>query len=229
MAPRAGWSSFSEQLVVLLALLWFGLHLKLPFNSADETPRIVLTNSALIQEILLKLGTTQILLMLLVSAGHQPLSCFGVKWHRWRQSISDGWAGFLLAVVPMAITMTLVVPLRTPESQNALLRLLAINRDPMTLGLIAFIATVVAPLSEEFVFRVILQGWLTTKMPARIAVPIVAIAFASVHGLVDGLALIPLALILGYVFHQRHNFLTVVVIHGLFNATMLALSLLTLS
>jgi hypothetical protein len=64
-------------------------------------------------------------------------------------------------------------------------------------------------------------------MPARVAIPFVAIVFAAVHGPVDGIALLPLALILGYSFDRRQSYLTVVVIHGLFNATMLALAMLS--
>jgi membrane protease YdiL (CAAX protease family) len=92
--------------------------------------------------------------------------------------------------------------------------------------MVIFIAVVAAPLTEELMFRVILQGALSRLVPPRVAIPLVAWCFCSVHGLVDGLALIPLALILGIVFHRTHNYLTVVVIHALFNATMIALQLL---
>jgi membrane protease YdiL (CAAX protease family) len=42
------------------------------------------------------------------------------------------------------------------------------------------------------------------------------------------LPLLPLALVLGYVYDRRHSYLAVVVLHALFNLTMLAAQLLTL-
>ena len=127
----------------------------------------------------------------------------------------------------MACTTILTTPLRNHETQNVLLRLLSESLGLDVLAAILFLAVVVAPLSEELIFRVLLQGALGSVMPARVAIPFVAIVFAAVHGPVDGIALLPLALILGYSFDRRQSYLTVVVIHGLFNATMLALAMLS--
>jgi membrane protease YdiL (CAAX protease family) len=107
------------------------------------------------------------------------------------------------------------------------LTLLADSPDPLTVTLICITAAIMAPLSEEMMFRVVLQGALTRFSQPRIAIPVTAVAFAAIHGPIDGIALVPLALILGYVFDRRHSYVSVLVIHGLFNATMLTLALLT--
>lgn len=213
--------------MLLLACLWFGLHLAARFAPSAAPIPIVLTNSVLIQEAVVKLGTTLVLIGLLAGSGRQSLGEFGLKWSPLSNQIRDGWFGFKLAILPMAATMALVAPLRTQDSQNPLLRLLANDPEYVTLSLIILVAAIIAPLSEELIFRVILQGSLSTVMPSRLTIPIVAVAFSAVHGPVDGLALFPLALLLGYVFQQRHSYMAVVVIHSLFNATMLALQLLT--
>lgn len=226
--PRANWGRFPEQLVLLLACLWLGLHLavRLAPAAAATTP-MVLTNSVLIQEAVVKLGTTLVLIGLLAGSGRQSLGDFSLKRCLLSSQLRDGWFGFKLAILPMAVTMALTTPLRTRDTQNPLLKLLADDTGFITLALIVFLAAVIAPLSEELIFRVILQGSLTTVMPARWAIPLVAVAFSAVHGPVDGLALLPLALVLGWVFQRRHSYLSVVVIHGLFNATMLALAMLS--
>ena len=77
---------------------------------------------------------------------------------------------------------------------------------------------VLAPAAEELIYRVAIQGSLVRWMSPNRAMLVVALLFSSVHGWPDMLALFPLALILGYVYHQRHSFLAVVVLHALFNA-----------
>ena len=74
----------------------------------------------------------------------------------------------------------------------------------------------------------VLQTWLQKIAPPRESLVAVAIIFAAVHRLPDALPLVPLALILGYVYQQRRCFLSIVLIHMLFNATNLGLALLTI-
>ena len=73
----------------------------------------------------------------------------------------------------------------------------------------------------------ILQGWLQSRIEPAWAIFAVAVLFAFVHGWPDSLPLIPLSLILGYVYYRRHSYLAVVMLHLLFNATNLALAVLT--
>lgn len=225
--PRAAWTFLSERLALLLACLWLGLHLASQFILATKAKTSELSNAGLIQVAVVSGGTTLLLIALLVGSGRLSAADFGLKWQPLMSQLRDGWFGFKLAILPMAVTMALTTPLRTFDTQNPLLKLLAGDHEYVTLALIVFVAAVVAPLSEELIFRVILQGSLSTVMPTLLAIPIVAVAFSAVHGPVDGLALLPLALVLGSVFQRRHSYVAVVVIHGLFNATMLALALLS--
>ena len=126
----------------------------------------------------------------------------------------------------MGLSILVTLPVRMHEQQHSLLQLLGESNDVMTIVMIGVAAALSAPLAEEMLFRVVLQGWLTTVFPPRLAVAVVAVIFCLIHGWRDGLALLPLAVILGYVYHQRQSYLSVVVIHALFNATMLVLQLL---
>ena len=72
-------------------------------------------------------------------------------------------------------------------------------------------------------YRVILQGWLESWLPPWTAIVISSALFCAGHGYPDSLALGPLALTLGYVYHRRRSYLTVVVTHAAFNAVMLLL------
>lgn len=225
--PRAKWGSFPERLVLLLTSLWLGLHLAARLMSSETATRSVLTNAGLIQESIAELGTVLVLIGLLAGSGQRSLAEFGFKWSPLSSQLRDGWFGFRLAILPMAVSMAMTIPLKTPESQHALLRLLANNPDYLKLALIVFIPVVSAPLLEELIFRVILQSALSQIVRPRLAILAIAVIFSAVHGPVDGLTLLPLALVLGSIFHRRHSYLTVVVIHGLFNATMLALAMLT--
>ncbi len=225
--PRAAWTGGSERLALLLAWLWFGLHL-----ASKIAPEVVakpreITHAALWTVVALSGGTTLLLIALLLGNDWRSSRQFGLKGRPLASPLRDGWFGFQLAILPMAVAMAVMAPFRTRDTQNPLLTLLADNLDPVTIALVVFIAVVIAPLSEELIFRVILQGWLRTMLPARWVIPLVAVSFAAIHGPVDGPALLPLSLVLGCVFERRHSYVTVVVIHGLFNATMLALSLLT--
>jgi uncharacterized protein len=223
--PRALWHTFAERTVLLLMCLWLSLHLSSCFLPAPPTNPQPFTTMTVVELVIAGGGIALVLPAILLGSHRNP-SEFGFKTARLGQQAADGVEGFLIALLPMMATMLLMWPYRTRDTQNPLLKLLSDSGDPTTLILIGVVAIVIAPLSEEMMFRVILQGWLTSVVDAKFAIPVVAVTFAAIHGVVDGLALLPLAFVLGYVFHRRHSFVTVVVIHGLFNATMLALALL---
>jgi membrane protease YdiL (CAAX protease family) len=105
--------------------------------------------------------------------------------------------------------------------------LLGESPDWGVLLLMLVTVAIVAPLSEELLFRAVLQGWVRERCGAAWAIPLVAVLFAAIHGWRDGLALLPLALILGVLYERRRSYLAVVVAHGLFNSVMFGLAWLT--
>jgi uncharacterized protein len=223
--PRARWNSIPELLVVFLTVFVLSLSLILRFlqTSAEEHPPVSL--NSLVHHILFNLSLSLILSFALVS-NDRPWSGIGMRIDHSLEQLKLGVYGFFAAVIPMTISMFATLPFRGAENQHSLLKQLTESPDVTTITVIGVTAVIAAPVFEELLYRVILQGWLSTIFSASVAIPLTAVLFASVHGWRDGLALLPLALILGYVFHRQHSYLSVVVIHALFNATMLTLQLL---
>ena len=94
---------------------------------------------------------------------------------------------------------------------------------------LAKIVAIVAPLMEELLFRVILQGWLNDTCGLRIALPVTSLLFAFMHGWRDGIALLPLSFLLGLLYASRQRYLAVVAAHGLFNSANLVLAMLSVA
>ncbi len=155
---------------------------------------------------------------------------FGIDLSDWKQQLIVAVLGFLASVVPVGLVqlLTIISGIRHPDQMHSYLSLLKEYPGATTFIWIGVAVVVVAPLAEEFMFRVILQGWLQTRLSAGQAIMIVALLFSGVHQWPDPLPLLPLALILGYIYYRRHSLLTVYVLHALFNLSNLAIALLKL-
>ncbi len=223
--PRAQWRSLPELTGVYIALLWLVFHLLSLVTNQSHPSSAPLSLDSVATAAAINLGLCLILSLTLAS-GRRSWPSFGMTTSHWRDQMRVGLRGFFAAILPMAISMAATLPFRSLERQHSLLKLLANSPDIMTITVVAVTAVLSAPMLEELLFRVILQGWLTTFITPYLAIPTVAVLFALVHGWRDGLALMPLALLLGYVFHRQHRYLSVVMIHAMFNATMLILQLL---
>ncbi len=137
----------------------------------------------------------------------------------WVRQLRDGVIGFFLFFWPVIALAKLTEIWRPDGAQHQLLRLLASDPSFETLAWITLTAAVVAPLTEELIYRVILQSSFESVIPRRSSLVLTAILFAAVHRFPDGIALLPLALVLGTLFQRRRSYLSVVVAHALFNAT----------
>ena len=126
--------------------------------------------------------------------------------------------GFLIAQLPVSLLAFPIQALRKSHPHPMLEFLRESASDPYALVWIAISVVVLAPLIEELLFRVLLQGSLERDTPPVVAIVLTAAAFVSTHSAVDWAPLFPLALVLGYVYYRRHSYLSVVVLHALFNA-----------
>jgi len=145
----------------------------------------------------------------------------------WWTDVKTGIWGLCFSLLPVWAVGLLIQPLRNQDNGHTLIRALRENAETSTVLWIALAVLVVAPLFEEMLFRVILQGWLQDKLPPVTAIVVVAVAFVAVHGQAwpDPLPLIPLALMLGYIYYCRGSYLANVVAHALFNAVNLLMAL----
>jgi len=141
-----------------------------------------------------------------------------------------GLALILMPLLGLAAVLDRIEPYR-----HAIVDFLTANRDPLSIGLVAFAAVVAAPIAEEFLFRRVLQGWLEGWLEPRApkwgtvtAIVVSSLAFALAH-LGQGLAWVPLfffGLVVGYLSRQTGSIVPGIILHGLFNAVSVVLVVL---
>jgi membrane protease YdiL (CAAX protease family) len=161
-----------------------------------------------------------------------------------------GIGGFLAIGFVIFILQIVLSGLNTdPKLQHPLVQAMLRDRSPGILCLAALSAIVVAPLCEEFLFRVVLQGYLEKRFrvstgetaPAQWtwghSLPIVMSAafFAAIHlrfhdGVPnsDPIPLFVLALVLGYLYQQTHRIWPSIMLHATLNACSFGIALLQL-
>lgn len=170
---------------------------------------------------------TAIALIFLSGMQGTPTKEYGFTREGLNRQLNEGTQAFLASVGPVFLLLLSTSWLRTDENMHPFLKLLLNEPTADTFGWIVLAAVVIAPIKEELLFRVILQDGLARHIGAAPAIGIVAVLFCAVHGFPDSLALLPLALILGYFYHKRQSAIAVITTHALFNLTNLALLLLS--
>lgn len=157
------------------------------------------------------------------------LPAYGIQFRPLRMQFRDAILGFLLAIGPVfaVLVLSLLAGLRGEQPEHQLLQMLQEDGSLRNWFWISLTAVVAAPLTEELLFRVLLQGALLEMVPPAAAIAISAVLFCVVHQFPDSLALLPLAVVLGYVHYRRRSYFTLVLIHALFNGINLLLTALS--
>lgn len=140
---------------------------------------------------------------------------------RWSELARRGFHGYLLAALPTIVGMAVISPLQSEENQHVLLQALGADSGFQLAPAIFLTVMVAAPLSEELMFRGVLQPWLMRVCGRRGGWLLTAALFAAVHGWPAGLALLPLSLILGWAAQRTGDLRAPMLIHALFNGTQL--------
>ena len=137
---------------------------------------------------------------------------------------------FLAAYLPTTALRLLIVVIsmsisgEPPDSHPFLEMLEAGVSVPMIL-MILIMAVFVAPIVEELQFRVVILGGIAQLGKPVLALIGSSILFSFAHGFPDSIALIPLALALGYTYLRRRSYVTVMLVHFLFNGFNMILAL----
>ncbi len=177
-----------------------------------------------------RLAVLGLLLLLPRLAGRWLRSDLGVDSQPWWVEVQLGLATALVAFPPV-VGLNLWLRHEGWYGRDAAHPLLALLRDAPSLETgfwVVLAAVVLAPLFEELLYRVFLQGTWTAHAPAWLTIPVTALLFSAVHmrrGQPDGIPLFPLAFCLGLLYHQRRSYLGVVSAHALFNGLSIALAL----
>jgi uncharacterized protein len=113
-----------------------------------------------------------------------------------------------------------------PVERQELIGLFANSKSPLLLGILVVLASIVAPVTEELVFRAGLFRFLRTRLPRWAALLLPAVIFGAVH---LNLASFPQLVVLGVVFSLAYertgNIAVPMLAHALFNLNTIALIL----
>lgn len=209
---------YHHPLSAMLVLAWIFLNVLPRFANQPIAQDITLN---MVQQLIvmhLLLVTVLMFLSLFVKFPHvMSFDQIGIRSENMTQQSFDGVRGFFLALIPVSLALLVTFQLRSEESTHAVLKGLIDNPDPLLAASLIVMAVITAPLAEEFMFRVVLQNWVIRVAGVWPGIVITAIVFAGIHEFPDSLPLIPLALLLGIVYERRRSFLTVFLIHALFN------------
>lgn len=155
--------------------------------------------------------------------GHAPLAApFN------RRSLSSGFVVFLIALPVITLVnllwLGLLQLLGAPAEQQDLLRLFTETESIPLLLILITLATLVAPLAEELLFRAMLFRYLRTRIPRWIALLLPGLIFASLHvnwmtgdGLASFAPLVMLAVVFSLAYERTGRIGTVIVAHAFFN------------
>lgn len=128
----------------------------------------------------------------------------------------------LLVVTPVQIAWALALTARgVPLEVQDIVQTFARPSDPAQPWVLTFFGVVVAPFTEEAVFRGLLYPAVRARMPGGpfSAAIVISLLFAGIHGsLLAAVPLFALALVLTWVMERTNSLLACVVVHALHNA-----------
>ena len=119
------------------------------------------------------IGAAILFLSWRVGAG---LHDFGVEPAKVDSDVGLGMMAFVMLAVPVLMIQIWLMWLLPKQDQHPLVEMLKEDGSPQLLLVSIFVAVIVAPIVEEYFFRVLLQGWLEN----------VACQSKSLHGLLFG-------------------------------------------
>jgi len=138
-----------------------------------------------------------------------------------------------LSIALNALLVSLGQP-RTPDAAHQTLAILAERRDPTLTALTLAHVALLVPIAEEFIWRGMVQPGIRSALGAWPGIAITTLLFTLIHwgalapeGRVVGLSmLVALALGLGILRERTGSVIAPIVVHALFNALNVALTLL---
>jgi len=151
----------------------------------------------------------------------------GLHGHRFGRNVGLGVYGFLCflpihAALMLGVQAALERLSLRPMVQEPV-RLMLETESPVALVAVALVGVLVAPVGEEVLFRGFIQGALREACGARAALVGTAALFAAIHfNLFAFPALLVLGLVLGYLYDRAQSLVGPIVLHALYNGTVLA-------
>lgn len=145
--------------------------------------------------------------------------CLGIGWQcSWAERLST--ASKLHQQTNILMSISLGLQDKGASTVDEVVKL--ISPDPLTFSGLFAVTAVLAPILEEFVFRGFLLASFTTFMPVPYAIGLSSVGFGLAHLSVKDLPeLVALGVLLSLAYIRSRNLLTPILIHGLWNGTVL--------
>lgn len=131
-------------------------------------------------------------------------------------------AALAIAVVGGTLALSLVLSQFGVAGDHQLVATLRRSGTPSLWLLVIVSAGIVAPLQEEAMFRVVLQGYLRRFVSPTAAIAGQAALFAAVHEVAVMLTVLPLAVAAGWLYDRTGSYALAVALHAAFNLSMLS-------
>jgi membrane protease YdiL (CAAX protease family) len=223
-APLPGWNiPVSEFLLFVFLIIAASLLASVVSNLITTPLHLPADTKKIIDSAAFQLGLLIGPALLPLKLGHHPILrplSGGV--------LKSGIVTFLIALpIVTAVNLGWLGVLKLsglPAEQQDLLRMFSEASSPALLGLMIVLATVIAPLTEELLFRAVLYRYLRTRLPRWLALFLPGVVFAALHVdwmKLDGLAsfgpLVTLAIVFSLAYERTGRIGTVIVAHALFN------------
>jgi membrane protease YdiL (CAAX protease family) len=154
-----------------------------------------------------------------------------------RSTLRSGLATFFIAIPIVTLVNILWIQFLTfaelPTKQQDLVRLFTDAKSPGLIALFIVFATIIAPITEELLFRATMFRYLRTRVPRWIALLVPGTIFAALHvnwitfdGLPSLAPLVTLAVIFSLAYERTGQIATAIVAHSLFNLLTILMVLL---
>lgn len=110
--------------------------------------------------------------------------------------------------------------------QQELVDIFAKTHSPVLLTLMILLAVIVAPVTEEMIFRAGIFRFMRTRTPRWVALLVPALLFGALHAnLASFMPLVALGIILSLAYERSGTILVPIIAHGLFNLNTILLIL----
>jgi membrane protease YdiL (CAAX protease family) len=156
---------------------------------------------------------------------------FGLRWKQWYWVfcapvvVIGMWV--LASLLEVSGYSQWILDLVGGDAKQDTVKLLAENKDPLTLGIMAVVACIGAPLAEEVVFRGYIYPAMKRFSNISVAVIFTGILFGAVHGnLAALLPLVVLGIILALAYELTGSLWAPIAIHFCFNAATTAIQII---
>jgi membrane protease YdiL (CAAX protease family) len=133
--------------------------------------------------------------------------------------------GFVLTIIMYSIFLIITTFLNIEPESNQLIELTKSNLNINIIIVLLFSISIIAPITEEIIFRGLIQEYLLDSYNYITAIIITSILFTILH--INGLFLIfIISIILGYYKYKTENILVPIGIHFLYNTTLIIIFLI---